>query len=166
MGKRKYRYLFIGVLLLIVLCITLQKNYPYLEAFYYNKHIEVNGVKFLQTESEFSRALKEKGEFINGMGGNGWRFNDKQIFIMTSSIGIFKNKVSMIETENPSHRILGLSIGDPYNEALTNLKSKGFIELSEGIYAKGNVTVQLTGEGEISRMRIGIQDPAYKDVVF
>lgn len=90
----------------------------------------------------------------------------EKILVMTSSIGLFKGKVSSIETENSSHSILGIRIGDNYDSALSVLKKYGFKESSENIFTKGNVLIQLTGGSIISRMRISIQDPAYKDVVF
>ena len=71
-----------------------------------------------------------------GLGGNGWRFNDTKIFVMTSSIGLFKNKVSLIETENSSHSFLGIKVGDNYRTAMTLLNEYGFMESSEDLFYK------------------------------
>lgn len=165
MKKIKFRILFISLLLLIGLSLTLLKYYPLVEASLYNKEISVAGVKLLMTEEELNGTLA-KGEFVYGMGGNGWRFSDFKIFVMTSSIGLFKNKVALIETDNPSHSILGLKVGDQYETASTILKKDGFQESAEGYFTKGNVHIQLYGGSIITKLRINIQDPAYKDVVF
>jgi len=45
------------------------------------------------------------------------------------------------------------------------LKKRGFHELSDNIFEKGNVQMHLFGTSEISKLRISVQDPAYKDVV-
>ena len=72
----------------------------------------------------------------------------------------------MIETENPAHSILGIRVGDDYLSAREVMEKRGFKEISQDCFTKGNVLVQLSGRTKISRLRIGIQDPAYKDVVF
>jgi hypothetical protein len=118
------------------------------------------------TEEELNSSFEEDGEFVPGMGGNGWRFSKEKIFVMTSSIGLFKDKVSSIDTENSSHSILGIKIGDNYDSASSVLEKHGFKESSDYIFRKGNVLIQLNSGSRISRMRISIQDPAYKDVVF
>lgn len=162
MRRLKYGIL---LLLFIGLGLVLYKFYPLVEAKYYNSQISASGVKLLMTEEELNKTLA-KGEFVPGMGGNGWRFSESQVFVMTSSIGLFRNKVSYIETENPSHSILGLKAGDNYETASASLENYGFKQSPGGCFSKGNVQVQLSGGSMVSRIRITIQDPAYKDVVF
>lgn len=166
MKKIKYFIIFLSVLIIVISSLSLYKHYPILEAYYYNMEISISGVKLLMTEDELNSSLNENGEFVHGMGGNGWRFADSRIFVGTSSIGLFKDTVVLIETENSSHSILGIKVGDNYDSALTVLKRRGFKDLTEDIYTKGNIQLQLFGESKISRLRINIQDPAYKDVVF
>lgn len=165
MKKLKKGIFLISLLLVIGLSLTLLKYYPLVEASLYNREISVAGVKLLMTEEELNRTLA-KGEFVYGMGGNGWRFSADKIFVMTSSVGLFKDKVALIETENTAHSILGLKVGDKYGTTSTNLKKEGFKEVAEGYFAKGNVQIQLSGGSVITRLRINIRDPAYKDVVF
>ncbi len=152
--------------MIIILSLSIHKNYPIFEAYFYNRHISVSGVKFLMTEDELTSTLFEEGEFINGMGGNGFRFSASKIFVGTSSIGLFIDKVVLIETENSSHSILGIKVGDEYDSALNVIKKNGFKELTDDIFTKDNIQIQLFGESKISRLRISIQDPAYKNVVF
>lgn len=165
MKRARYVILFISFLILIMLGLILHKNYPIFEANYYNRDISISGVKLLMTEDELNRTL-EKGEFVYGMGGNGWRFSDAKLFVMTSSIGLFENKVSLIETVNSSHSILGIKVGENYSTALTILAKHGFEESSEDLFTKGNMQIQLFGGSEITKLKISILDPAYKDVVF
>ncbi len=113
------------------------------------------------TEEELNRTLA-KGEFVYGMGGNGWTFSDDKIFVMTSSVGLFKGKVASIETENSSHSILGIKVGDKYGTASSILEKAGFKESADGYFTKGNVQIQLYGGNVIAKLRINIQDPAYK----
>jgi len=157
--------LFISLLLLVGFGFALSKYYPLVEASLYNKEISVAGVQLLMTEEELNRTLA-KGEFVYGMGGNGWTFSDDKIFVMTSSVGLFKGKVASIETENSSHSILGIKVGDKYGTASSILEKAGFKESADGYFTKGNVQIQLYGGNVIAKLRINIQDPAYKNVVF
>jgi len=161
-----YIIISLSVLIIVISSLLLYKYYPVLEAYYYNREISISGVKLLMTEEELNSSFEEDGEFVPGMGGNGWRFSKEKIFVMTSSIGLFKDKVSSIDTENSSHSILGIKIGDNYDSASSVLEKHGFKESSDYIFRKGNVLIQLNSGSRISRMRISIQDPAYKDVVF
>lgn len=166
MKRIKYIVISLSVLIIVISSLLLYKYYPVLEAYYYNREISISGVKLLMTEEELNNSFEENGEFVPGMGGNGWRFSKEKIFVMTSSIGLFKDKVSSIDTENSSHSILGIRIGDNYDSSLSVLEKHGFKESSDKIFTKSNVHIQLSGGSKISRMRISIQDPAYKDVVF
>ncbi|SHN85264.1 hypothetical protein SAMN02745215_04401 [Desulfitobacterium chlororespirans DSM 11544] len=165
MKRIKGFMLFLSVLA-IVLSLALYKFYPVLEAFYCNKSISVSTIKLFMTEEELINTMGEKAEFVYGMGGNGWRFSDSKIFVMTSSLGLFKNRVSSIDTENSSHSILGIKVGDNWDSAVTYLKKRGFKEFSHDMYTKGNVEIQLSGGSKISGLRIRIADPAYKEVQF
>jgi len=167
MKKIRFSLAAIGFLIILMAALLLYKYYPVFEAHYYNGKIDVAGVKLLMTEEELNSFFAEPGEFVYGMGGNGWRFQEENIFVMTSSVGLFKNKVASIETGNPSHSIFGLKVGDDYTSASYALKKKGFKETSShGIFLKGNTQIQLSGGSKVSRIRITIQDPAYRDVVF
>ncbi|HHY81480.1 MAG TPA: hypothetical protein GX505_02245 [Clostridiales bacterium] len=162
---KKALIVLIGIVVIVISSFLLYKYYPILEAYYYNREISVSGIKLHMTEDELNNTLKN-GEFVPGMGGNGWRFSKEKVFVMTSSIGLFKDKVSLIDTENPSHSILEIKTGDNYDSALSVLTNRGFKELSDNIFIKGNVLIQLRGESKISGVRITIQDPATKDLVF
>jgi len=154
------------LLILVVLAYLLYKNYPYMEVSYYNRHINASGVKLNMTEEEVFEELGQKGEFVPGMGGHGWRYEYEKIFITISDHGIYRSKVCQIDTENESHDILGIKVGSSFDRAVRILHSKGFKETSHNFFTKGNVYVQLSGGTIVSRLRIGIEDPAYKDVVF
>lgn len=165
MKRSKGLILFLSVLV-IASSLALYKFYPVLEALYYNKSISVSTIKLFMTEEELISTMDEKAEFVYGMGGNGWRFNDSGIFVMTSSLGLFKNRVELIDTENTSHSILGIKVGDNRDSVAAHLKKRGFKELSHDMYIKGNVGIQLSGGSKISRLKLRIVDPAYKDVQF
>ena len=148
---------------LITLGLAIYKYYPYLEAYYYNTNIDVSGIKLMMGKDDLAEALGQEGEFINGMGGDGLRYSDKGIFVGISNHGLFKQKVSQIDTENPDHSILGISVGEDYDKALSILKKHGFKKTND-IFEKGNVFVQLFGGSKISMLRIYIEDPDYKGV--
>lgn len=154
------------LLILVALAFLLYKNYPYIEANYYNRYINVSGVKLMMTEEEMASELSEKGELVPGMGGHAWDYEKTEIFISISDHGMFRDKVCQIDTQNPSHEILGIKAGDSFDEALELMGSKGFKQISDDFFTKGNVFIQLFGGTTISRLRIGIEDLAYKDVVF
>lgn len=157
---------------LVVLVFLLYKSYPYMEVSYYNRYINASGVKLNMMEEEVFEELGQEGEFVPGMGGHGWRYEYEKIFITISNHGIFRDKVCQIDTENESHDILGIKVGSSFDNAVRILHSKGFNETSRNFFTKGNVYVQLvyyvelSGVTVVSRLRIGIEDPAYKDVVF
>lgn len=161
----KYIIISLSFLIIIIFSFLLYKYYPVFEAHYYNRKVSISGVKLLMTVEELNSSLAN-GEFVPGMGGNGWKFSDEKIFVMTSSVGLFKDKVSTIDTENYHHNILGIEIGANYDSALSILEKHGFKESNDKIFRKGNVLIQLTGESKVSKIRIRIQDPAYKGVVF
>lgn len=163
----KRKKITIALLLIIVVLVSLlYKNYPYMEANYYNRYINISGVKLMMTEKEIFDELGQKGEFVPGMGGHAWDYKEAKIFISISDHGIFRDKVCQIDTESPSHDIMGLKVGSSFDEAVELLHSKGFKETSYDFFVKGNVYIQLSGGASITRLRIGINDPAYKDVVF
>ncbi|ACL21224.1 hypothetical protein Dhaf_3204 [Desulfitobacterium hafniense DCB-2] len=164
--KRSKGFILLLSALVIASGLALYKFYPVLEALGYNKSISVSAVKLFMTEEALINTMDEKAEFVYGMGGNGWRFSDSGIFVMTSSLGLFKNRVALIDTENTSHSILGIKVGDNWDSAVTCLKKRGFKEFSHDMYTKGNVEIQLSGGSKISGLRIRIADPAYKDVQF
>ncbi|WP_019850789.1 hypothetical protein [Desulfitobacterium sp. PCE1] len=166
MKRIKCLILLLSALAIFILGLTLYKNYPILEAYYYNRSISVATIKLFMPEGELISTMDEEAEFVYGMGGNGWRFSNNKIFVMTSSLGLFQNKVSSIDTENPSYSILGIKVGDTYDSAVTTLKKRGFKESSHDIYTRGDVTIQLSGGSKISQLKIRIEDPAYKGVQF
>ncbi|WP_018211399.1 hypothetical protein [Desulfitobacterium hafniense] len=166
MVKRSKGFILFLSVLVIAFSLALYKFYPVSEALYYNESISISTVKLFMTEEELLSTMDEKAEFVYGMGGNGWRFSNSEIFVMTSSLGLFKNRVSLIDTENTSHSILGIKVGDDWDSAVTYLKKRGFKEFSHDMYTKGNVEIQLSGGSKISRLRIRIADPAYKDIQF
>lgn len=71
------------------------KNYPLWEAKYYNREISVAGVQLMMTVEQLQNTLG-KGKFVPGMGGDGWRFDKEKIFVMTSAVGLFADKVAMM----------------------------------------------------------------------
>ena len=152
-----------AILILLIVGLAIYKYYPYLEAYYYNTNIDVSGIKLMMGKDDLSKTLGQQGEFINGMGGDGLRYSDKGIFVGISNHGLFKQKVSQIDTENPDHSILGISVGEDYEKAISILKKYGFKKTND-IFEKGNVFVQLFGGSKISMIRIYIEDPAYKGV--
>lgn len=155
-------FLISAILLLLIAGLLSAKYYPYLEAAYYNRYIDVSGVKLLMTEEEVEKALSAEGEFVYGMGGYGKRFDDVKVFASISYSGLFAKKVTMIDTENPLHSILGIRTDTHYDNALDILKRRGFKQTGTDIFARGNVHIQLLG----GKIRIYITDPAYKDVVW
>jgi hypothetical protein len=118
------------------------------------------------TEKELGNTLQSQGEFINGMGGNGWSYQGLKVFVSISSHGMFKDKVCQIDTENPSHSILGIKVGESFDSAEAILKSRGFKEIYDDSFVNGDVCIYLFGGDIINRLRINIIDPSYKDVVF
>ncbi|MGI6450175.1 MAG: hypothetical protein ACOX3R_10800 [Desulfitobacteriia bacterium] len=161
----RYGLLIISLAIFVVLVVVGYQKYPLWQARYYNREISVAGVQLMMTVEELQATLG-KGEFIPGMGGDGWRFDEPKIFVMTSAVGLFADKVAMIDTENSAHSILGIRVGEDYLSACKVLEKRGFKNTSQDCFTKGNVLIQLFGGTKISRLRIGIQDPAYKDVVF
>jgi hypothetical protein len=162
----KYIIISLGFLIAISGFLLLLKYLPILEAHYYNREINIAGIKLLMTEEELNSSLEEKSEFVPGMGGDGWRFKEEKIFAMISSVGLFKDKVAAIDTENPAHSVLGVSVGEDYEQAVSTLQKKGFKKSSRDVFCKGNFLIQLNGGSKISSIRIIIQDPAYKNVQF
>ena len=163
-----YKIILPIVLLIIISSLMLYKYHPILEAHYYNRHISVSGVKLLMTEEELHSLFEGKWEFVYGMGGNGWRCSKENIFVSTSFVGLFKDKVASIDTQNPSHSILGIRVGDNYDSAARVLEKRGFKKSSydKYVFIKGNVQILFNGGNKISSIKISIEDPAYKNVVF
>lgn len=165
MKRLKVRLILAALIILIALGFILYKNYPLMEAAYYNRTISVSEVKFLMTEAELKQTLGD-GEFVNGMGGNGWRFADEKVMVMISAVGLFRDKVVSIETENPEHWIMGIKVGDSLQLAKDILHGQGFKEEGSLLFSNGDIQIQLFGGTEISGLKIMVQDPAYRDAVF
>lgn len=165
MKRLKIKLIIAALIILIPLGFILYKNYPIMEAAYYNRAFSVSDVKFLMTEGELKRTMGD-GEFVNGMGGNGWRFEDEKVFVMISAVGLFRDKVVSIETENSNHWIMGIKVGDSLQTAVDMLHGQGFKEEGDLLFGNGNVKIQLFGETQVSRLKIMVQDPAFRDVVF
>ena len=83
----RYGLLIISLAIVVVLGVVLYQRYPLWEAKYYNREISVAGVQLMMTVEELQATLG-KGEFIPGMGGDGWRFDEPKIFVMIRS-GLF-----------------------------------------------------------------------------
>ena len=166
MARSRILVVILTILVVTGLGFALHRNYPVLEAYYYNQNISVSSVQLYMTEAELIGGMDEKEEFVYGMGGDGWRFRENKLFVMTSSLGLFQDRVSSIRTENPSHRILGIKVGDDFDTTVNDLISRGFKELSRDLYSKGNIKIQLSGGIKIEAITIGIEDPSYKDVQF
>lgn len=162
---KRVQIVFFSVAIFLIAAYAIYKYYPFLEAHYYNAYIDVSGIKLMMGEDDLPEAMGSEGEFANGMGGYGLRYKDKGIFVGISNHGLFKQKVSQIDTKNPNHSILGISAGDDYDKALIILKKRGFKKTMD-IFEKGNVSVQLFGGSKISMLRICIEDPAYKGVAW
>lgn len=81
MKRIKYICISLSVIIIAISSLLLYKNYPILEANHYNKEISISGVQLLMTEEELNNSFENNGEFVPGMGGNGWRFKKKRFWL-------------------------------------------------------------------------------------
>jgi len=57
-------------------------------------------------------------------------------------------------------------VGDTYEKAESAFNKQGFKKIDRDRYQKDNVGIMLSGDGQITRIRVYVEDPAYKDIVF
>jgi hypothetical protein len=132
-----------------------------------NQHLDIDGVKLGMREAEVVRLWGE-GEYVNGFGGHGREYKDRQIslgFAGDSDNDLY-GAVSTIELRNPSSSIYGVKIGDPMEEADAQVKLHGFKLSDNGLYVKDEFTIAIRGSHTVELLQVWFNDRDLKDRVY
>jgi hypothetical protein len=169
------RKLVIGTILFLILisAIFIYNYYPRCNTLYQvskiNKSIEIAGIKLLMPLDEVTGKMISEGNYIYGMGGYGYEYENEKIrvFFSNDSDGLAYNKVCFIETENPNHQVLNIHPGSSLDKAFSVLNKSGFRQEEKNYYKKGDVYVFLTSENNMVKMvRIGFIDRSLSGRVY
>lgn len=157
------------MLLFVASAICIYLYYPFYQVAQINKSIDIAGIKLLMPLEEVIGRMNEKGEYIYGMGGFGYDYESEKIgvFFSNDSDGKAYNKVSLIETENQKHSVLGIRVGDALDKAYSILDESGFRQKEQNYYKNGDVYIYITPESnKVKAIRVGFIDRSLRGRVY
>jgi len=126
-------------------------------------------IKLLMPLEEVMGKMNEEGEYIYGMGGFGYEYENERVrvFFSNDSDGRAYNKVCFIETENLNHSVLGIHAGDSLDKAYSVLDKSGFRPEEKNYYKNGDIYINLFPEsGIVKKIRVGFIDRSLSGRVY
>lgn len=128
-----------------------------------NPKIHIDNIKLMMTQDEVRSVIGKEEEYIHGFGGYKLAYPGKGIFLdfLNDMDTDFYNKVSAITTSNPEHQVLGVRVGQKFEEAINAIKTQGFTREKEGYpgYWKMNMYVVIEKDsGAVKSITIGVRD--------
>ena len=170
--KRK-KLIIISVVITIFFAITLWfAKSEYFVKWEFNKYINISGIKLLNKLYMAEIVTRHKAERIEVWGvGDSFDFKEIGVNVEYRSDGKYPERITTISTDNPSHDVFGIHIGDSINKAISILEKQGFslekFDNEDKIYDfyKDDyaITFSLNDKGSIFWIQVGIIDDTAKD---
>jgi len=168
--QMKRKLLVCGILIVMLLsAVCLYIFHPLSQVYRINKSIDIADVRLLMPLEEVTGKMNEEGEYIYGMGGFGYEYESERVRIFFSNDPDSRayNKVCLIETENPSHSVLGIHAGDSLDKAYSILDNSGFKPESKNYFENGDIYINLFPENNIvKKIRVGFIDRSLSGRVY
>jgi uncharacterized protein YxeA len=164
------KIMLIGSIMIICIVIIVTFLYSPMNVDQVNTNIKISDLQLLMTKIEVENTMKDKAVYVNGFGGYGLKFMDRQLFVSFNSDGRYKDKVTYLQTDNGKDDVLGIHVGDTRINALSQLEKKHFRKNRESHYINGKFYIDIFENDDtlrtIKMIRIGIEDPDRKNRIY